>query len=650
MRFHLLIALLGVLVIGSWLPENYTAQAATIPPPQVVRDTLYLRQSNGAHLSETYQYLAEPFAAPATPAYAAAQFRAGRFRPGPWHRTLNLGLRHRRVWLRLAVANTQPDRARFVWSIYNFTDSATLYRARPGGGFERLGSASSRVPAADRPFPARALCLPFSLRGGERAELYLRVDHHSGSIYLPTDVTTTEDFLAWEMTYPTEQHWVWLLGFYLSSALFNLVLFAFLRDRIHVWYVLYVACLMLFLLMEDGLDALVLPAWAYHAVWAVGQYTWLLLGAACGLRIMQLFVRLRLGWPRLYRAGTWLAGGAAVFALAYTALYPEAVRAAQPVGLAMLNAGREVLLLAVLGYCWVALGFALAGRQRRLAGYYCLTYGCFFSGCTLFWLNHAGLTNLNLVQPNALAWGLVLELLVLSVLLTGRFRHTLRQNGQLRIRELQQRNEVGRRLIAAQDAERGQLARELHDALGPNLAALHMAWQSTAVREALAAAPNTTAIGQLTEEILGQLYEQVRQLSHALLPTETVSQCLSGAVTTLCETLNLHGRPQVLTYFDAGLDQLPPAVQSAAYRIVAELVNNAVRHAQAQQVRVRLRCHPTDLELCVEDDGCGFGQGVGTPTTGIGLRGVHTRAAYLGGSVSIEAPAAGTRIVVRLPY
>ena len=201
-----------------------------------------------------------------------------------------------------------------------------------------------------------------------------------------------------------------------------------------------------------------------------------------------------------------------------------------------------------------------------------------------------------------------------------------------------------------QDAERGQLARELHDALGPNLAALHMAWQSTAVREALAAAPNTTAIGQLTEEILGQLYEQVRQLSHALLPTETVSQCLSGAVTTLCETLNLHGRPKVLTYFNAGLDQLPPAVQSAAYRIVAELVNNAVRHAQAQQVRVRLRCHPTDLELCVEDDGCGFGQGMGTPTTGIGLRGVHTRAAYLGGSVSIEAPAAGTRIVVRLPY
>ena len=152
------------------------------------------------------------------------------------------------------------------------------------------------MPAADRPFPARALCLPFSLRGGERAELYLRVDHHSGSIYLPTDVTTTEDFLAWEMTYPTEQHWVWLLGFYLSSALFNLVLFAFLRDRIHVWYVLYVACLMLFLLMEDGLDALVLPAGAYHAVWAMGQYTWLLLGAACGLRIMQLFVRARLGW------------------------------------------------------------------------------------------------------------------------------------------------------------------------------------------------------------------------------------------------------------------------------------------------------------------------------------------------------------------
>ena len=239
---------------------------------------------------------------------------------------------------------------------------------------------------------------------------------------------------------------------------------------------------------------------------------------------------------------------------------------------------------------------------------------------------------------------------MLSALLTGRFRHTLRQNARLRIQELQQRNEVGRRLIAAQDAEREQLARELHDAMGPNLAALHMAWQSEAVREALAAAPKARSIGQLTEEILGQLYDQVRQLSHALLPAEPGTNRLTRSVASLCETLNLNGTPQVMTHFDPGVDQLPQAVQSAAYRIVAELVNNAVRHAQAHKVEVLLRRHPDVLELCVEDDGRGFGRGEDAPVTGIGLRGVRTRTAYLGGTVAIESPGSGTRVVVRLPY
>ena len=147
----------------------------------------------------------------------------------------------------------------------------------------------------------------------------------------------------------------------------------------------------------------------------------------------------------------------------------------------------------------------------------------------------------------------------------------------------------------------------------------------------------------------GQLYQQERQLSHELLPDDPGTSRLTSSVEALYRALNPHGTPQVCSQIDADLDQLPPAVQSAAYRIVAELVNNAVRHAQATQVQVHLRRHPAQLELCVQDNGRGFGRGEDTPVTGIGLRGVRTRTAYLGGSVTIESPGRGTRVVVRLP-
>ncbi|WP_233454717.1 sensor histidine kinase, partial [Hymenobacter negativus] len=607
MRFCLFM----VLMLSWWRVQA----AQTAPELHVLRDTLLLKDPKGAHISEAYRYYTEPFGStPADPEHAEAAWRAGRFRPGPWHKTLNLGLMHRRVWMRLPVRNTEPQRLRFLWSIFNFTDSAALYCRRAGEAkFTRLGAASSWVPAAERTFPARSLSFPFALEPGEAAVLYLRLDAHTGGIYLPTYIETTEHFLAWEMGFPFERHWVWLLGFYLSSALFNLVLFAFLRDRIHLWYVAYVLAVTLFLMMEDGLDAMLLPAGPYRLLWSMGQYNFMLLAGAAGIGIMQLFLRLRGGWPRLYRAGNWLAGMAVAFVAGYAGLFQWAVRHNLPT-VEALNWARELLMVLVFGYGWVVLiALLLHRRWRRLAAYYALTYLFFFIGYGIFWLNHLGLTSFNPVYPNTLAWGLVLELLVLSALLTGRFRHTLRHNARLRVQHLRQRNAHSARLIAAQDEEREQLARELHDALGPNIAALHMAWQSEAVREALASAPAAAAVGQLTEEILRELYNQVRQLSHVLLPAESVTNRLTTSITTLRDMLNLHGTPQVHTDFGPGLDELPPAVQSAAFRIVAELVNNAVRHAQARQVRVHLRRHSTALELCVSDDGRGFGRGEDTP-------------------------------------
>ncbi|WP_084708471.1 sensor histidine kinase [Hymenobacter norwichensis] len=635
--------LLFWLLLGGLVPANVGAA----PPQQVLTDTLLLKNPKGAHISEAYRYYTEPFATKPDPEQVEAQWRAGKFRPGPWHETLNLGILHKRVWMRLAVRNTESQRLRFLWSIFNFTDSAALYCRRRGETkFTQLAIASSWVPAAERAFPARALSFPFTLEANESAVLYLRIDLHAGALYLPTYIETAEHFLNWEMNFPFERHWVWMLGFYLSSALFNLVLFAFLRDRIHVWYLAYVVCVTLFLMMEDGLDAMLLPTGLYQLAWSIGQFNFVILAAAAGIRILQLFVRLGSGWPRLHRAGTWLAGTSAVFVLLYAVAFPWAVRHSLTMVQA-LNFTRELILICQFGYGWVTLLAVMLTRRRRLAAYYALTYFFFSAGFAIFWFNHIGLTSFNPVYPNALAWGLFFELLVLSALLTGRFRHTLRQNARLRIRQLRQRNSQSARLIAAQDEERERLARELHDALGPNLAALHLAWQGRAVQEAINSSPEAAAAGHHTELLLRHLRDEVRTFSHAILPAEPGLGGLCDSVAALAELLNLYGNPTVHTYCDKGLEQLPQPLQLAAYRIAAELLNNAVRHANATEVQVQLLLHPEALEILVDDNGNGFNK---TQTrAGIGLRGVQARTEYLRGQMHIDSSATGTCIVVRLP-
>ena len=648
---------MGCLLVAGWLWPGQAGAAPGPAPGPAVADTLRLEYITPGPWIPYFQQCLDAFARPGTGARAAALWEAGRFRRVPPGRVIQAGFTQDRLWLRAVVVNTLPQRTRFVWNLYEFVDSAALFVQPNGRGLPRFeAGASGRVVAERRGFPARFSSLPFWLDAHARAVLYLRVENHSGALYLPTDLTTTEDLLAYEQTFFARKHWAWLLGLYLGSALYNLVLYAFLRDRIHLWYGAYVLFTTWFLLMEDGLDALLLPQAVYGLGWQVGQYSLLLMALACGLRILALFVRLPQGWPRLNRFSWALSGLAVAYAVAYPLVFGPALRAGGA-GLAWLNGGREALLWALL-LAGGALLAAVAGRgrppQRRLAALYALTYLIFFLGSGQFLLNRSGLVSLHFVNPNSLAWGLVLELLILSVLLTGRFRYALRQNADLRLRHLRERAAAGQHLIAAQDEEREALARELHDALAPGLTALHLAWQGRRVREALAqAAPVLTDAHDQTEALLRQLRRDVRALGQVLLPTQPGEQLLlPDAVALLIETLNLDGGgPHVSCRCDQATAALPAALQSAAYRIVAELLHNALRHAQARHVRAEVSCLPTRLYLSVVDDGRGFDPQAPPPRRGgLGLRGVQARADYLHGQVLVSSQVGhGTVITVELP-
>ena len=622
------------------------------------QDTLHLNYDDSGPFGHYFTYCFDPIEQGKTGRRAEALWEGGHFQPMPRaDGVLQGGHRSDRLWLRATVVNTLPQRTHFVWSLYEYVDNATLYVQPAGQGPPTLqDSASSRVVSARRPFPARAVCLPFWLDAHATAVLYLRVENHTGVWCLPTDMSTAEGFLRFENTYLVYTHWVWLLGMYIGSAIFNIVLYVFLRDRIHLWYVAYVLFCTWFLTMEDSIDALLLPQWAYGAGWRLGEFGVLLLALACGVRIMASFVRLRQGWPRLHRLSWVLSTVAGGYAVAYACLGPEA-RLWSSTMLTGLNNTRDALVWGVLLAGAFILGAMVwQGRpiQRRIAGFYAITYGFFLAGTAELLLAYSGLIYSRFVEPNVLAWGLALELLTLSILLTGRFRRIRLQKNDQRLRRLHERAAAGQQLIQAQDEEREALARELHDALAPGLTAMHFAWQGRRVRHALtAAAPVLAAAHQLSENLLRQLRHDVRTLGQVLLPMQPGEQpALPAAVALLAEALNLdEDGPRISCVCDPSTADLPLSLYAAAYRIAAELLHNALRHARAQHVRIEVRLLPASLRLQVEDDGCGFDLLVAPALRGsLGLRGVKARAGYLGGTVLLSSqPGVGTMVTVELP-
>lgn len=209
-----------------------------------------------------------------------------------------------------------------------------------------------------------------------------------------------------------------------------------------------------------------------------------------------------------------------------------------------------------------------------------------------------------------------------------------------------------RRLEAAQVEERNRLAREIHDTIAQDLSAI--AFQLEAAEALLSQAKGservqrsvTAALG-LTRKALDEARRSVLDLRAAPLEGRT----LQAALATLAEEAEAGNVPSV-TFEAAPAEpvKLSPAIEVGLFRVAQEALQNALRHAAARRVMLRLEASPGRVRLTVEDDGQGFTI-EDTAEGRFGLLGMRERARLLGGTLQIEsAPGAGTRITAEVPH
>jgi len=220
-----------------------------------------------------------------------------------------------------------------------------------------------------------------------------------------------------------------------------------------------------------------------------------------------------------------------------------------------------------------------------------------------------------------------------------------------------------RQLLAAREEERRRLRRDLHDGLGPSLAGIVMGLD--VVRSSLGRGDAARA-DDLVGTVSGQAraaVDDVRRLVNGLRPPTLDDLGLVGALRALLPggpPTNGHGRvaalvtgdgaapgvPAVEIVGEGDLTSLPAAVEVAAYRIAAEAVTNAVRHAAATTVQVHLVATPVELTVRVRDDGVGLDP---QAPSGIGIGSMRERAVALGGRCTVTAVDHGTEVVAVLP-
>lgn len=200
------------------------------------------------------------------------------------------------------------------------------------------------------------------------------------------------------------------------------------------------------------------------------------------------------------------------------------------------------------------------------------------------------------------------------------------------------------RLVLAREEERRRIRRDLHDELGPALAS-----QTFRLDTALdlldtdpaAAAATLRSLKTRNQELVGD----IRRLVYELRPPALDELGLLGALRAYMG--QIHTPTVTITPTPDPLPPLLAAVEVAAYRITLEAVNNAVRHSGARTCAVTLQATAAHLTLTIADDGVGLAT---ERPAGIGLRSMRERAEEIGGTFTIENPAAGgVRVTAVIP-
>lgn len=188
-------------------------------------------------------------------------------------------------------------------------------------------------------------------------------------------------------------------------------------------------------------------------------------------------------------------------------------------------------------------------------------------------------------------------------------------------------------LVNGEEKERSRIAKDLHDGVAGMLAAakMHLASLHSSEREIAETAAFKQAIQLLEEAAV-----EVRKTSHNLMPELLLQHGLDEALRRYC--CNISNNSTLVVRYDSWgeLKRYKSSFELSVYRIVQELVNNIVKHAQASEAVVQFHCDEKVLYVTVEDNGIGFSNGQ-SQKEGMGLSNLHARIKAMNGQIELNA-------------
>lgn len=521
---------------------------------------------------------------------------------------------------------------------YANLDELELYEVSQGT-LRSLGQTGDHFRFQPRPYLNNNYVFPIRLRAGQRAGYFLRVNQSYATLSFFMRLWPRPAFLASDRT----EYFQWgiFIGIVCLILVLNFVMLLAQRDWIYLWYNLYLHFIVMHLFCDAGLGFQYL--WpdtpGFNAFMPVYLYVWA--GMVAQTTFMQYFIRQNRHNSRMYRwvnTFKWLVMGLLALAVGVQGLEVPGreLYMYQFVSLATSYLVPVIIVLTVLSLYEKK----KRGKVDKMVRYYGYALAVQFTGYGLVAL-------MNLCQANGwplpfdvetyvvLGATLLIDLVFFTYGLAFRYMQRQHGNQQLELDLLQNRQEAQQQVIHSLNDERSRLAQDLHDDVGPLLATAKGYLSRFARTEP---APSL----QQAQTLLDEAADELRLLSHELLPRQLAQSGLASALAEACRQAGRRGVPVEFITMGVPLP-LDSRREQILFNIAVHLIRAAQYRAHATGATVQLLYHEAEINLSVEDDG--------QPTDLVESDGLNIglKAQLLGANWLLDSTEAGTSVMINVP-
>lgn len=228
-------------------------------------------------------------------------------------------------------------------------------------------------------------------------------------------------------------------------------------------------------------------------------------------------------------------------------------------------------------------------------------------------------------------------------------RKMANQQNHMQEMQLAYQRELLEVAIEIQENERRRIAKDLHDEIGAMLSTMRLSLIQ--VSRNVPANSQSADYTQQAKNLLDETINNVRRISKDLLPATLDEFGLVDALEELCDKVRASAIMEVDFTCEATFRRVDPKVELTLYRIAQELINNSLKHANANRIEIALAKTESQLVLTISDDGDGFDHEEVSQRRGkgLGLKNIESRASAINASIQYNGvEKKGTHIVIEV--